>query len=380
MNGRWYEPLKRMLIKEFTQVFRDPKMSRMLWTMPIIQMLMFGYVVSLDVRHVPIVVYDLDNSVESRELIARFTGSKYFDVVAYVDDQAKAVDLLDRSKAEGILRIEHRFGALLTGRKSAPVQLIVDGTDSNTSSFVLDYASQIVSDYNQEVALKQAEDIVGPVPDAGGVNMVYRAWFNPNLDTRNFFLPGVIALIVMSITMSMSGMAVVREKEIGTIEQIWVTPISRLEFLLGKMIPFAVIGLLDAVIATLISIVWFDVPFNGSASVLMLGSALFIFCTLGVGLLVSTLSQTQQQAMMGTMFFNNPFMMLSGFTFPIANMPIVIQWLTFFDPVRYILVILRGVFLKGIGVSILWPQLLGLFLLGVGFLAIAVMRFKKTAA
>jgi len=370
MNLLTFEPLRQMIVKEFTQSFRDPKMRRLLIIAPIIQILIFGYVINTDVKEIPTAVYDLDNSVRSRELVAQFAGSRYFDVTQYITTEQQALKLLDQSTVQAVLRINHGFEEAINGGRKAMLQVILDGTDSNATSIVVGYAAGIAGRYNQQI---------GKSVSGARVNLEERAWFNSNLESRNFFMPGVVALILMMSSMTMSSMAIVREKEIGTIEQIIVTPITRLEFILGKMIPFAAIGFLNALVVTVVSILWFHVPFRGSVLVLFVGVLLFLCSTLGIGLLVSTVSHTQQQAMMSAFFFNNPFMLLSGFVFPISNMPIGIQWLTYLNPLRYFLIILRGVFLKGVGFGILWPQFLGLALLAVFILWISVQRFHKTA-
>ncbi|MDA8165274.1 MAG: ABC transporter permease [Desulfobacteraceae bacterium] len=208
--------------------------------------------------------------------------------------------------------------------------------------------------------------------------MATRAWFNPNFESRSYYLPGIIALMVMLITLMLSSMAVVREKEIGTIEQIMVTPITRTEFILGKTLPFAVIGYVDVIIISLIAVLWFRVPFAGSLLLLLAANGLYLMSTLGAGLLISTVSRTQQQAMMSAFFVYFPAVLLSGFMFPIANMPRVVQWLTYINPLRYFLVIIRGVFLKGLGPEFLWPQMAALLVLGLVLLALAISRFQKT--
>lgn len=210
--------------------------------------------------------------------------------------------------------------------------------------------------------------------------MQTRSWFNENLESRNFYVPGVIAIIISLITLMLTSMAVVREKEIGTIEQIMVTPITPIEFILGKTVPFALISFLDVIIVALVGVFWFEVPIRGSLALLFLATALYLMTTLGVGLLISTISQTQQQAMMATFFFFFPAMLLSGFIFPIANMPIIIQWFTYLNPLRYFLVIIRGIFLKGVGFTILWPQMAALLVIGFITLRLATKRFHKTLA
>jgi ABC-2 type transport system permease protein len=243
---------------------------------------------------------------------------------------------------------------------------------------VLGYTTKIAGAYGERLLVKRIERQTGLRPGAAPVSLVTRAWFNPNLESRNFFVPGVIALLVMVISILLSSMAVVREKEIGTIEQIMVTPIGRLEFILGKTIPFALIGFVDVILISVIAVFWFDIPIMGNPFLLLFSTGLYLMSTLGVGLFISTVSRTQQQAMMTAFFFMQPAILLSGFIYPIANMPVVIQWLTYLNPLRYFLVIIRGVFLKGVGFDVLWPQMAALFVLGGALLLTASSRFRKT--
>lgn len=375
-----FERIKHMLVKEFIQVFRDPKMRGIIFVMPVLQVLVFGYAVTLDVRHIATAVYDLDNSVASRELIARFANSGYFDVVEHVESAERARALLDRGGVSAVLQMNKGFGDALRAGRTAELQLIVDGTDSNTAGVVLDYGAKIVGQFSQTVLTTHFTRVRGSLEKPGRVELESRAWFNDNLESRNFYVPGVIAIVVMLITLMLTSMAVVREKEIGTIEQIMVTPITPAEFILGKTLPFALIGFADVVLVTVVGVFWFGVPIHGSLWLLFLATALYLMTTLGIGLLISTVSRTQQQAMMSAFFFYFPAVLLSGFMFPIANMPAAIQWLTYLNPLRYFLVVLRGIFLKGVGPALLWPELLALAALGIALLWLAASRFRKTLA
>ncbi len=375
-----FERVKQMLIKEFIQIFRDPKMRGVIFLMPIIQVLVFGYAVTTDVKNVPTAVYDLDNTVASRELVARFVRSGYFNIIEFVDTEDRARELVDRGEAQAVLRINAGFENDLRAAKSPQLQVIVDGTDSNTAGIVLNYSSKIIAEYSEKILLTRLTQSRGSVGGPGRVEVETRAWFNENLESRNFYVPGVIAIIVMLITLMLTSMAVVREKEIGTIEQIMVTPITPKEFILGKTVPFALIGFADVILITVIGVFWFEVPIRGNLLLLFLATALYLMTTLGIGLFISTVSQTQQQAMMSTFFFYFPAVLLSGFMFPIANMPQVIQWLTYLNPLRYFLVIIRGIFLKGIGMEILWPQMAALAVMGLITLWLASRRFRKTLA
>ncbi len=304
--------------------------------------------------------------------------SGYFAVVEYVSQAERARELVDRGKVQAVLRMNTGFGETLRVGRTAYLQIIVDGTDSNTAGIILDYAGRITSRFSEKVLLTRFIRSTGQTLTPGRVELQTRAWFNENLESRHFYVPGVIALIVMLVTLMLSSMAVVREKEIGTIEQIMVTPIRQGEFILGKTMPFALIGFIDVVLITVIAVWWFAVPIQGSLVLLFVATALYLMSTLGIGLLISTVSRTQQQAMMSAFFVYFPPVLLSGFMFPIANMPEVVQWLTYLNPLRYFLVIVRGIFLKGVGPSILWPQMAALALLGISMLWFASRRFHKT--
>jgi len=374
------ERLRRMLVKEFLQLFRDPKMRRMVFLMPMVQVLVFGYAVSTDVRNVPTAVMDFDRSVSSRELLSGFSASGYFRFVAETRDAAAAQELLDRGTVGAILRIDQGFEGDLRAGRTARLQVIADGTDSNTARIALDYAGRIAGKFSDRILLARMARLRGALPPTGGVALVSRAWFNENLESRNFYVPGVIALIVMLITLMLTSMAVVREKEIGTIEQILVSPITPLEFTLGKTLPFALVGYADVLLIAAIGVFWFDVPIRGSLLLLLVATTFYLMTTLGIGLFISTVSRTQQQAMMSVFFFYFPCVLLSGFMFPIANMPKAVQVLTYANPLRYFLVILRGVFLKGAGAETLWPQAAALLAMGLVTLFFTTRRFRKTLA
>jgi ABC-2 type transport system permease protein len=373
-----FERLKAMLIKEFIQVLRDPRMRFVVFVIPAVQTIIFGYAVNTDVRHVATAIYDLDNSSQSRELATRLISSGYFDMHERVYDEARARELIDRGEVKAVLRMNHGFGEQIASGRGAKVQLILDGTDSNTAGIALNYAARVVGSYSAKLQLDAVSRAAGGLVQVRGVELASRAWYNENLESRNFFVPAVITNIVFIITMLLSSMAVVREKEIGTIEQVIVTPIGKGEFILGKTIPFVLIGYIDVVIISLVAVFWFEVPFRGSVLLLFGSTALFLMSSLGIGLLISTVSRTQQQAMMSAFFVIFPAMLLSGFAFPIDSMPQSVQWITYLNPMRFFLVIIRSIFQKGVGLDILWPQLLALLILGVTILSCAILRFKKT--
>jgi ABC-2 type transport system permease protein len=373
-----FERVKHMLIKEFIQVFRDPRMLFVIFVIPCFQVLVISYAVSTDVKHVRTAVYDLDNSQASRDLTARFIQSGYFDVTDRVGDDDRAQYLLDHSDVNVVLRFNHGFAEDLNAGRTARLQILIDGTDSNTAAIVSSYAVQIATAYSELVLTERVERASGPAGKSGRFQLLTRAWFNENLDSRNYFVPGVVVIVVGLATLLLTSMSIVREKEIGTMEQIMVTPITPFEFILGKTIPFAIIGFMDVTLVTLIAVFWFEVPIRGSLLLLFASTGLFLMTTLGLGLLISTISRTQQQAMMTTFFIFFPAMLLSDFNFPIANMPPVVQWLTLVNPIRYFLAIVRSIFLKGVGIEVLWPQMLPLFLIGISMLFLAVRRFHKT--
>jgi ABC-2 type transport system permease protein len=373
-----FERLKTMLIKEFIQVFRDPRMRMVIFVIPCMQMLVISYAISTDVKHVRTAVYDLDESQQSRDLLASFSRSGYFDIVEHLTDERQIRYLLDRGDVTVVLRLQHGFsGDLLAGR-TGELQVLIDGTDSNTANIVLGYAVNIAKAYSQNLLVKRFERRLGAVEIPAQIDLQSRAWFNENLESRNFFVPGVLVVVVTLMTLLLTSMSVVREKEIGTIEQIMVTPITPLEFILGKTVPFAILGFTVVCLVTFIAVFWFEVPMRGNFGTLLCGAGLYILTMLGAGLFISTISGTQQQAMISTFFFFFPAMLLSGFAFPIANMPEIVQWFTLINPLRYFLVIIRAIFLKGVGLDILWPNFLALGLMAVTLLTLSVRRFRKT--
>lgn len=370
--------LKQMLIKEFIQVFRDKRTRFILIGPPIIQMLVFGYAATFEIHHVPMVVLDLDHSQESRDLISRFTASPYFSVQRQLTDARQMRDLIDRGEATAGLEIDAGFAQKLRKGETAPMQVIVDATNSNTALIASGYISQIAlgfaREYQQDRMGRIAPQLIEQMPS---VELEQRPWYNPNLSSRWFFVPGVVGSLTVVLVITLTAFAVVREREIGTLEQIMVTPIRPVEFILGKTLPFFLIGLFDVSLIALVGTLWFQVPFRGHIWVLGAGSVLFLLCMLGVGLLISTVSSTQQQAMVTAFFFIMPAITFSGFGFPIATMPVWLQYCTYLSPLRYFLVVLRGTYLKGVGMEILWPQMAAMAGLGGSLLTLAILRFHK---
>ncbi|MEO5923762.1 MAG: ABC transporter permease [Bryobacteraceae bacterium] len=375
--------LRCIIKKEFRQVLRNPQMRAMLVLPPLIQLLVFGYAVNLDVNHAQIAWMDEDKTQESRELLSQFEGSGLFEILATPTNTVEMQRLLDTSTVDGVVRVLPGFAKDLERGNSSAVQILLDGTDSNSAQLVSSYSAQAIGRYTAEVMDKRqrARLVAAGAPMSAAIPKVVavpRVWFNPELKSRNYFVPGVIVNILMLVTLSLTTMAIVREKEIGTMEQLMVTPIRPSELILGKTLPFVAIGFWDLLLVMSAALLIFRVPFQGNFGLLCFASFLFILTNLGAGLLISTISKTQQQANMATFLLFQPFMMLSGFSFPIRSMPEAIQWFTYINPMRYFLEIVRGIFLKGSGIDILWPNLLALAVFGVTILSISVMRFHKT--
>jgi len=372
-----FERIQTILIKEFKQVIRDPRMSRMIFIGPVLQVLIFGYAATTDVKNIPTAIYDLDNTPESRDLIRAFSYSKYFNITYYVYSDKEERELIDKSKASAVLRFNHGFGRDLEGNKGAQIQLIVDGTDSNTAGIVLGYASRIIQKYSYSILKNRANIVLKQALAYPSVDLRDRAWFNENLESRNYFIPGVIAMLVTVTSILLTALAIVREKEIGTMEQLLVSPVKPIELILGKLAPFAIISFIDLTFIAGVGVLWFKIPIRGSILLLVGSTCIYLLTTLGVGLFISTLCSTQQEAAMSMALFLMPVNLLSGFMFPITSMPTVMQYVTYLNPLRYYLEILRGIFLKGIGIHILWPQILALLVIGISVISLSSLRFHK---
>jgi ABC-2 type transport system permease protein len=373
--------LWRVVVKEFLQLRQDKKLLPVLFVGPLIMLLALGYAANLDVTDIPMLVVDQDRSHASRDLVERFTGSGYFRLVG-AEDTVNAVEpWLVRNEAQVALVIAAGFGDDVAGGRIPRLQLIADGTDSNSAVVGLGYASRIVGEVGASLQQMRLRRSANSVPGSGGfgIDLRPRVFYNPDLLSRWFYVPAVVAMVLMLVTMIVPSMAVVREKEIGTLEQIIVTPLQPWQLILGKLTPFVVIGLLDIVLITGVARVLFGVPLRGSFLVLVLLTMLFLLSTLGCGLLVSTLVRTQQQAMMFSAFvLMVPMIYLSGLIFPIENMPALFQHVSIVIPVRYYAIILRAVFLKGSGLDVLWPEALALLVIGLTVLALAALRFRKS--
>lgn len=366
------------------QALREPRMRVVLFLPPIMQLIIFGYAVNLDVESAHLAWMDQDHTPASRELLADFQGSGRFLVTALPESERDVQNLLDRGDVQLVVRVLPGFARNMERGRTPGVQILVDGTNSNTASLVSSYASQIVADYSSRVMNGQQNGMMLARGAPAPVNMAMpnltastRVWFNPDLKSRNYFVPGVIVNIIMLVTLSLTALAIAREKEIGTMEQLMVTPIRPIELMLGKTLPFALFGLFDVVLVVSAAMLLFHIPFRGNPFLLLGAAMVFLLTTLGSGLFISTISNTQQQAMMTTTLFTLPAFMLSGFVFPIRNMPVAVQYLTYLNPLRYFMEIVRGIFLKGAGLPVLWPNVLALLIYGVAIVWLSAVRFHK---
>ncbi|GAB6907541.1 ABC-2 type transporter [Desulfosarcina cetonica] len=367
--------IRQILIKEILQMFRDVRMRVMVLVMPLVQMTVLAFALTTDVRNIATAVVDPDNTPVSRELVAAFTGGGYFAVTHRLDSDRGVRGLLDASQVRAVIRIPQDFSADLRAGKAVAVQLLVDGTLSNDAAIALNYANQAVAYFNQRRSGPGARSV-----DLTGepLRLNMRAWYNPNLESKFYYVPGLIAVMLILIGLMLTSMAIVREKEIGTIEQVMVTPIRRAEFIIGKTLPFLMTGILTMTLMLVIARLIFGIHIQGSIVLLYLAAMIYILGNLGLALLVSVTARTQQQALLTAFFILVPAILLSGFIFPIRNMPELIQWLTVLNPMRWFLQIMHGIVVKGVGVRILWMPLCAMAGLAIGFLTLAISRFKKT--
>jgi ABC-2 type transport system permease protein len=362
--------------KEFIQLRRDRRMSFIVLFSPVLQLFLLGYAANLDIRNIPLVVCDLDSSRTSRDFIAQFPASGYFSLQATIDRIKDVDEYIDRGKASLAVILPRGMGRKLAGRESIRVQVIVDGAESQSAIVGLNYATMIGLKYSRQILLERLQS-AAPGFSVPRIEPQVRVWYNPELRSRNFMIPGVLAMVLMMITMVLTSLGIVKEKELGTMEQLIVTPMRPYELILGKLLPFFLIGLVEIAVVVSVAVFGFGVPVKGSVWLLFGLSPIFMLTTLGLGLFISTISRNQQQAMLTAAFFIIPQMILSGFVFPIENMPRLIQWLTHLVPLRYFLVIIRGLFLKAVGLDALWDETAALIVFGLAILGLSVLRFRK---
>lgn len=365
--------IRELVRKEFIQLLREKKNLPLLLVAPFLQLIVFGYVVTTDVRDIRVAVFDQSMTRESRMLMDALNANRTFRITYYTQSSKDLEEILLLRKADLAVKIGPDFSERIRSGDTAQVQVLADGSMSNISASRVAYTSSVINGLNQALI----EDIHHRELDYGRIDARIRTWYNSNLDSQNFFVPGIVAFLIMLISLLFTSLAIIREKESGTIEQLIVTPIRPFELILGKTIPYIIIALAQMTMVITFAVFWFNIPVKGNILLLFVAVLLFLLSSMGIGLFISTLSDTQQQAMMTTFFFILPFFMLSGLVFPIANMPRIIQWFTFLNPLRYFLVIVRGVFLKGVGLDVLWPQFLAMTGLGAVVFTGAVRFFRK---
>ncbi len=367
-----------IIIKEFLQLKRDPRLFAVIFIAPVMQLILLGYAANLDVNNVHTAVYDQDKTVESRNFIEKFSASGYFSIDDYVDNYQEATDLINKGDVLWVLVIPKDFGKTLARNETAKVQAIFDGSDGNTTGIAAGYLNGVVSSYSKNILVDQMNKSGMHTAIVGNVTPVLRVWYNPDLKTRNFMVPGIIGLLLTVITTVLMAMGIVKERELGTLEQIIVTPIKPFQLILGKIIPFVLLGFLDILIVMAVMVFWFGIGIKGDFFYLIFASFIYILSSLGLGIFISTVSKTQQQAMMVAMFgILLPMNFLSGFAFPIENMPSWIQPITYLIPLRYYITIIRGVILKGDGLLQLLPETITLLGIGAIILIASAMRFSK---
>lgn len=359
-----------LMKKEFVTLLKDPKSRFVVIGPPIIQLIVFGYAASFDLRNVPFAVFDQDQSALSRALVARFESSPSFELVRTITHDDEIAPIIDSTDALLVLRIHPQFSRDVTRGEAGFVQAIVDGRNSNSALLALNYVREIVIRFNQDLLERHGQR--GPP-----ATLEVRAWFNPNLDGQWYFVPGIIGLVITVVTILVTALSVAREREQGTFDQLLVTPLRPVEILIGKALPGFVIGMLGASVVTAVAVFWFGVPLVGSLVVLFSGVALYLMSTVGVGLMISSLAVTQQQGMLGAFLYLVPSVILSGFSTPIANMPHWVQVLTYANPLRYFIVVIRGVFLEGRGFDLAPGQFLPMAVIGLVAMTLAGGLFRR---
>jgi len=365
--------------KEFIHIRRDPRTLLIVVLIPVLMIMLYGYALTLDVNHIATAVVDFDKTQISRDFISKFSNSRYFDIDFYPERVSDLKSLIDLGRVSVGIVIPPDFSKKITSGRPADVQALLDGSNSNTAAITQSYVNIISSQYGLAKASESLAKI-GPLKNVNLNVIKYdpRFWYNPELKSINFLIPGQICIILMMLSTLLTSLSIVGEKESGTIEGLVVSPIRTRELVLGKIIPYIILDFFDIVLVIALGSLWFGVPIRGSLILLFALSFLFLFSALGLGLLVSTVARNAQEAyMMSTFSTMLPTIMLSGYVFPISSMPVALQVLSNVIPAKYFLIIIRGIFLKGVGLSTLWPSALALFIFGVLMVTLSVSRFKK---
>ena len=371
------QQIKYIIQKEFIQVFRDKAMLRIMFIAPIIQLILLGYAVTTDIKNIPMLITDLDNSQISRELINGFKHSGYFNVNYYETDRHQIAKYLDSGQATIALSIPHNFSVDLQQQLQPKIQILLDGQDSNSSLVALGYANGIIQSFISDKLQNTLQSKPMVSHKFHVVQPEINIWYNPNLIAKNYMVPGIVVLLLTIITTILTSMGIVREREIGTLEQLMVTPIKPYQLMIGKTVPFAILGFIEVIFALSVAKLWYDIPIIGNLGTLALFAIIFMFTTLGLGILISTISKTQQQALFLAWFVMVFAIIMSGFLFPIENMPKSMQYLSYINPVRYFITVVRELFLKGSGLTHLWPQGLIMLIFSIVILTVSSIRFQK---
>ena len=366
---RQLQLLFALTLKEFLALLRDKSSRFILIGPPIVQLLVFSYAATYDLNDISIAIYNEDKGIASRELVSRISGSPNINTLVSIQHEGEIAPLIDNREVLLVLHIDSRFSANLSNGKTAAVQLLLDGRNSNTAMIALNYMREIILRYNRQWS--EANNVAGPP-----AIILSRAWYNENLHSRWFIVSGIIGLLTLVVALVVTALSVAREREQGTFDQLLVTPVHPLYIVMAKLLPGLLIGLIQGSVIILLSVVWFELPLRGSIAALYLGLFLFLLSAVAVGLMISAISITQQQAVLGAFLFLVPAVILSGFATPIANMPEVVQWLTYIDPLRYFLVIVRSVFMEGAGVELLWQQYWPMALISLFSLVLAEWLFR----
>lgn len=369
--------IRQMLIKEFLQMLRDPRMRIVIFGMPVIQMMIMAFALTTDVMNVRTALVDMDKTPESRDLINNFTAGGYFKISMNLDSINEISSVLDRADVRAVINIPSGFASDIKSGKSAKFQIITDGTDNNSTAIVLGYANTIVNGYSSKIMMERLRQN-GITQNPINIETKPRAWFNINQESRYYFVPSLIAVMLFIFSLLLTSIGIVKEKEIGTIEQVMVTPIRRVEFILGKTIPYMITGYISMTLMLIVALVVFGVHVKGSYFLLYLLSGVYLCGNMGLALIISASATTQQQAMLTSFLILMPCVMLSGFMFPIHNMPEAVQYATVLNPMRWFLYILRGIVMKDVGFATLLPEIAAQTALSIIFIVTASVKFKKT--
>jgi len=345
-----------------------------MFLMPVIQLILFGYTATTDIEHLPTAVLDQDHTSQSRELVDAYRASNYFDILYYVRSDEELGRLIDEGQARAGMIIPTGYGRRLTSENQGSIAFVIDGSMPSVATTAFGAAHTVA----QAQSTKLIQKLYGiDVEEQPGIDVRPRVWYNPDMKSANFMIPGLMAMILQMGSSIFTALSIAREKEEGTLEQLIVTPLRSIELIVGKVIPYIVVSLFNLIEVLVIGVFWFGVPINGNVLLLLALGLLALLVSLGIGLFISTIASTQQEAMFLTFFLMLPFTFLSGFFFPLEAMPKVLQWISYAIPLRYLLVITRGIILKGVGLNILWDQAVALALFAIVMLALAALRFRK---